>query len=249
MAAPEAPTNVSVDGHPGAVEAQWTEPDGATRFYLQLRDPKGRGLERRSVEAQGGGTDRTERFDSLDGPADYTVRILPVNDEGEGTAVTGTGTATYRPDPEDLEIHLRGPYAPRPQEAVEGTAFLDGSTPASVVLVRAPDGTVLDVTRPDLEGEYTAAAEGPVLLEAHAFDPLWFRGVWQPNTDYERGDVVVPTSPDGDSPLLQAATNGRSGSEEPDWDIRGTTDDGEMTWASLGAIRDNAPVVNLHDAG
>jgi len=236
------------EGGPARLTVRWTEGADVAHHWLELRSPVGRLIEQRRVDGQGEGTEHEETFDRLDGPAEYSARLTPYGLEGdEGSRAAGADRVGYAVPGDRVTVELRAPYPDPPEGGVEGTAHLTEAQAADVVIVRRPDGEVLDVTYPDRDGDYTARVDAPVLLEAHAFDPERWRGKWRPETDYQRGDVIVPSDPDSDAPLLQAADSGTSGTAEPDWPQRGSVDDGEITWASLGPVRDCAPVVNLYD--
>lgn len=235
-------------GEPGRLVVTWTEPDGVADQQLRIRDPIGREIERRRIEPQGSGTEHEETIERLEGPAEYTAIITAVDADGDSESVHRHAEVTEAgPVADNLRLEFEAPYV-QSEGSIEGNARLTETQPASVVIVRDAEGQEIGVAYPDSDGDYTANADGPITIEAHAFDPQYWRGIWQSETEYQRGDVVVPTDPEQESPLLEAVTSGESGTSEPDWPTRGTVEDGEIIWASLGPIQDAAPVVNLYDA-
>jgi|GEM_PF-4098904 len=242
-------SDANATGEPGRMTVSWTEPQGAADQQVRIRSPVGREIERRQVEPQGDGTAHEVAVERLAGPAHYTAIITAVDSEGTAESVHRDAEVTAAgPVADDLILKFEAPYAWQPEGSIEGNARLTETQPASVVIVRDAEGQEIDVAYPDGDGNYAAYADGAILIEAHAFDPQYWRGQWRAGTSYERGDVIVPRDPSQDSPLLQAATSGSTGSVEPEWPTRGTVQDGDVLWASLGPIQDAAPVVNLYDA-
>lgn len=243
-----APEQWSITGGPARVDVAWIEPAGAAYYRIELLDPLGRPRDLRRVEALGEGEEHALAFTELPGPAAYTVRLVAVDPEGVEQRVVDTVIAGYAVDGAAVDVDLYNAYPLRPTGSVIGTAHLAEERPAGVVLVRRADGTIVDASYPTETGDYAAHAEGPVLLEAHAFDPVRWRGSWQPETAYSVGDVVFPSRPNSESLILRALAGGTSGAEEPEFVADGETLDGELTWQALGTIRECAPVVNYYIA-
>lgn len=241
-------TDATATGEPGRMTVSWTEPAGAVDQQVRIRDPIGREVDRINVPPGGSGTAHQIAIERLAGPAFYTAIITAVDDIGEEASAHRPAEVTAAgPVAADLRLEFAAPYPQRPESDIQGNAFL--SSPARIVIVRAASGEEVDVAYPDAQGNFAAYAEGAVRIEAHAFDPQQWRGIWKPGTDYERGDTVVPTGATKDSPIMEAQIGGTSGDTEPTWDGEEAIQDGGITWRNLGAVKQNAPIVNLYDTG
>lgn len=241
-------TDANANGYPGRMTVTWTEPIGAVDQQVRLRDPIGREVDRRNVPPQGPGTLHDLAFERLAGPAYYTAIVTAIDETGAAVSENRSADVTAAgPIAEDLRLEFGSPFPQRPTGDIQGNAFLAG--PAGIVIVRKPSGEEIDVAYPDDQGNYAAYAAGAIRVEAHAFDPQQWRGVWQAEASYERGDAVVPTGATKDSPILEAQIGGTTGATEPAWDGTDLVQDGGVQWKNLGAIKQNAPIVNLYDAG
>jgi len=147
---------------------------------------------------------------------------------------------------------------PMPDGFIEitGTARFGDTVAAALVVAYDLQGLEIDRTVPAAGGnpigQYTIVAErGPMLMVAHAFDPLDWLGIWAPGTAYQVGNVVFG---DGDttseSVAIRCVSAGTSGANEPAWELQvgATTADGGASWETLGRVRDVAPVTNFHVA-
>lgn len=153
------------------------------------------------------------------------------------------------------------PYKDSPPTApsITGNALFRAGYAARRVRLLEPGGAVVDTATPEQSGgtigDYEIRKEtGPIQLQAHAFDPQNWRGIWQPSTAYAEGDIVFSNGDTGADSLALECTatsgTGESGGTEPTWDATegNTTADNDLTWTTLGTVGDLSPITNFYVA-
>ena len=117
-----------------------------------------------------------------------------------------------------------------------GNARVNATTAARVVIAFDTNMVELARTVPDPSstppGDYTISETGVVYLQAHAFDPAKWRGIWQADTVYEEGDIVF-TEASGEGLVVECTTAGVSQA---------------TAWTTLGTVNDLAPKTNFYVA-
>ena len=139
-----------------------------------------------------------------------------------------------------------------------GNARFRESTPARLVIALDRTGVEIGRDIPDPAstplGDYAIVGSGPMLLQAHAFDPEDWQGIWTAGTEYQEGNIVFSNGDTNDDSLIlecTAATGSQeSGATEPVWDatVGETTADNDLTWTTLGTVAELAPITNYYVA-
>ena len=151
------------------------------------------------------------------------------------------------------------PYKSAPPTIIAGNARFRESTPARLVIALERTGVEIGRDTPDPAstppGDYETIGSGPMLLlQAHAFDPEDWQGIWTADTEYQEGDIVFSNGDTNDDSLVlecTAATGSQqSGATEPTWDatVGETTVDNDLTWTTLGTVAELAPITNYYVA-
>ena len=126
-----------------------------------------------------------------------------------------------------------------------------GNASADLVIARAVDGSPLDLAFPEASGDWEMSVPpGPVLLEAYAFNPAAWVGLWAPSAEVDAGDVLF-TVGSSDGLALRCIQAGTTAATAPGWPSApgAQIDDGTSRWQVLGRVRDLAPVINFYVAG
>lgn len=147
-------------------------------------------------------------------PAFVGIETLPGNDDYSESLI---GSQDVPEEPEQ-----------EPEHRVAGTVLIDGEPAERDVVVISNEGSERRVV-----GEGRSLGNGSFDIAYNYAGPVITLAVddtgreWEAEAELEQGDIVHPSQPNGY--VFVVTVGGTTGTQEPDWNIEGTTQSGEVT--------------------